>query len=74
MLAELRSNVPQTRRLKQMGFYFVGMAFGMLSGFFLGSAYELWRQRQLSATAGKKTNPASSTERWSTLLLPPQWK
>jgi hypothetical protein len=57
-----------------MGLYFLGIAFGLLSGFFFGMAYEFWRQLQLSATAGKKVNPASSTERWSTLLMPPQWK
>lgn len=57
-----------------MGLYFLGVAFGLVSGFFFGAAYELWRQLQLSATAGKKVNPASSTERWSTLLLPQQRK
>jgi hypothetical protein len=50
-----------------MGFYLMGMALGMLSGFFLGSAYELWRQRPPSPAAKKK-------ERWSTLLMPPQRK
>jgi hypothetical protein len=50
-----------------MGLYFLGMAFGMLSGFFFGSAYELWRRRPSFPTAKKK-------ERWSTLLMPPQQK
>jgi hypothetical protein len=57
-----------------MGLYFLGLAFGLVGGFFFGAAYEVWCQLQLSAAERKKVDLASPRERWSALLLPQQRK